>query len=448
VSAEELAAHAADAFPSIPPDDSDQIAVGESGTRVEGAGTPVLGEGGRWYCGGKLRDGVYFNGKHRSCAGTRCRCDGRCGPCNGCQCGACYMRTFPPGEWIVKTEHMLRTRQAVRKEWLAQQEREEREREESRQEERCKAAKAAGEEEPREQAAYEVAECEVRRLHGEGHAHLAPLDAAAFALDQGHAAAAWRAAAAPDPAYGLAQFVTTSDRFESGAHNFVAGMMGGAFRAGEVADGQRRMNRDQDSRQRRARARELGRWRQRRDEAVHMLANSLAVLVSPPADLAAERCEAVRGEALCMLAADGNLAGVCGLLEAGVASGSAGLPRPVGLRWIKLDERPVGMAQVPLSSEGAKELAEDLAHGQRSFNEDDLDRWSRRGFELGFEEASAGVYVETRGSSDEDDEGAHKGGEFFKPVVGAIEWARVAASEGRGEGAAVLEELKRRVRGL
>ena len=263
------------------------------------------------------------------------------------------------------------------------------------------------------------------RLYGKGHTLLAPLDAATFALSQGHAAAAWRAAAAIDPVMSLHQFVTTSDRFEVGAYNAV-GRMRAAYSPHEVADAQRSMRANQDSRQWRARLRELTKWRARRDEAVQMLANSPAALKSPPAGLVAECQDAVRGEVLCIFAADGDLAGVRRLLDEGVPPSSAGLARQIGSNWVKLDRRPTRLVQVTLerSKGGPHGVVNDLADGKLTFDEGDLD---------GMKDAhvlTLNSYVET------------ERGEFFKPVAGAVDWARAAVAAGRGEGVAVLELLE------
>ena len=357
---------------------------------------------------------------------------------------------FPPGATpgpclvggrlraAVDCEHLLRTRVALRQEWLEIQIGEARQLEEERRrraERDRAAAQAAGEAPPvgagaarREEPPWEFAERQVRRRHGEGHVRLAPLDAAVFALGRGHAAAVWWAAAAADPEFGLAQFVTTSDRFESGAYALVGGMRA-AYQPNEVADAQRSMRSAQDARQRRAREREHARWRERRDEAVRMLANSPAALARPPTDLAVERCDAVRCEVLCMYAADGDLAGVRRLLKEGVAPSSAGLARPVGLQWLKLKARPTSLTLVAPSCD----VSACLAAGQLRFDDQDLYYWRKDGFE-----PTPNSYVETEAG-----ECSTAGGEFFKPAVSALDWAQVAVSEGLGQGVAVLEELQK-----
>ena len=96
----------------------------------------------------------------------------------------------------------------------------------------------------------------------------------------------------------------------------------------------------------------------------------------------------------------------------------------MGSHWVQLDRRPTRLAQVPPGSEGARELACDLARGKLSFSEEDMSYWK------GLPELTLRSYVET------------EGGAFFKPVAGAVDCARVAASKGRGQGAAVLELLQ------
>mmetsp|Transcript_36489 Transcript_36489/g.77608 ORF Transcript_36489/g.77608 Transcript_36489/m.77608 type:complete len:376 (-) Transcript_36489:322-1449(-) len=56
---------------------------------------PVSAEG-RVYCGRRVGTD-YHDAPHRWCTSkgrTRCSCDGRCGPSNGCQCRQCYEQTF------------------------------------------------------------------------------------------------------------------------------------------------------------------------------------------------------------------------------------------------------------------------------------------------------------------------------------------------------------------
>ena len=63
----------------------------------------------------------------------------------------------------------------------------------------------------------------------------------------------------------------------------------------------------------------------------------------------------------CMLAAEGALDAVRHLLDAGVPPRSAGLPRPLGERWMRLDEGE-NLAPLPCDSEGARDrLARGIA---------------------------------------------------------------------------------------
>lgn len=76
-------------------------------------------DGKRWYCGQQCGRSGYHDGPNRWCrihgsfldfvsvgkvlhdgppvaeAGCSCTCSGQCGPADGCQCDACYFRTFP-----------------------------------------------------------------------------------------------------------------------------------------------------------------------------------------------------------------------------------------------------------------------------------------------------------------------------------------------------------------
>lgn len=64
---------------------------------------PKLGADGRFYCGRFVGCENYHHGKNRwqgHGSEYECRCNGTCGPSDGCQCADCYRQTFESEGWL------------------------------------------------------------------------------------------------------------------------------------------------------------------------------------------------------------------------------------------------------------------------------------------------------------------------------------------------------------